>query len=71
MARVLWKDTGYCIDEVRWLLGYKHSTETVSAFRATTLGILMKTPSSGGDMEIQKAMLFYYAVTSTVCLCHS
>ena len=30
-----------------------------------------KKKSGGGDMEIHKAMLFYYAVTSNVCLCHS
>ena len=28
------------------------------------------TPSGGGDMEIQKAMLFYHLVTSNVCLRH-
>ena len=39
--------------------------------RPTILGVLMKTPSGGGDMEVHKAMLFYYVVTPNVCLYHS
>ena len=50
---------------------YEWLIETVSAFSpAINPGILTKTPSGAGDMEIQKAVLFYYVMTSNVCLHH-
>ena len=47
--------------------------ETVSALsvRPTIPDVVSKTPSGGGDMEVHKAMLIYYVVTSNVCLRHS
>ena len=45
--------------------------ETVSAEgRSARLRHWVFTPSGGGDMEIQRDMLFYHLVTSSVCLRH-
>ena len=33
--------------------------------------ILAKTPSGGSDMEVSKAMLFYYVILSNIYLGHS
>ena len=45
--------------------------EPVSAFSpANNPGRANETPSGGGDMEIQKAMLFYHLLLSNVCLLH-
>ena len=35
------------------------------------MGILTKSPSVPGDIELSKAMLIYYTVTSNVCLHHN
>ena len=45
--------------------------EPVNAFsRANNPGLFNKIPPGGADMNIQNVMLFYYAVTSNVCLRH-
>ena len=43
----------------------------VDSVHATILGLLTKIQLGGGDMEVAKAMLFYYVVTSNVCLRHT
>ena len=41
--------------------------ETITAFSlANNLGCSNENPSGDGDMEVHKAMLFYYVVTSKV-----
>ena len=46
--------------------------KTVSAFSPTNNpGRWNENTSGGGDMEIQKAVLFHYAVTSNVSLRHN
>ena len=45
--------------------------QVMACRRTAILGALTKTPSGGGDMEIQKACLIYNVVTFSVCLHHN
>ena len=35
------------------------------------MGVLTKSPSVAGEIELSKAVLIYYPVTSKVCLRHT
>ena len=63
--KVVKSEAGSGNDRARHQGLYMHSV------RPTNMGVLTKTPSGGGDMEVQKAMLGYYVVTSNVCLHNS
>ena len=54
-----------------WLIFISHRDCKCAKFGQYFLGVLTKTPSGGGDMEIQKACPIYYVVTSSACLRHN